>query len=220
MRTATPGNLPELLPEAVRYQGRTPRTVPTTPRTASIGYGPFLLPGLTFIPRASLAVVSAARWSRSRRRLVALMRWISSSSASIFSWSRVCFDCTSGRRSLSSARPTESLFISAIAKSSASACTRCQSANPAAPRVRGGRRDRVGSNEGQGSVACGHGRFPVRRWPEFLHGKFPNDILTFTFFCLTCAPQRTASHSLVVQSLLEVGRLPLDLKIHDTTHRA
>ena len=27
MRTATPGNLPKLLPEAVRYQGRTPHSV-------------------------------------------------------------------------------------------------------------------------------------------------------------------------------------------------
>jgi hypothetical protein len=62
--------------------------------------------------------VQLAPWSR--RRLAALERCISSSSASVFSLSRVIFDSgTSVLRSLSSTWPTESLFISAIVKSSA-----------------------------------------------------------------------------------------------------
>ena len=40
MRTATPGNLPELLPEVVRYQGRTPVVASggewTNPKTGEI----------------------------------------------------------------------------------------------------------------------------------------------------------------------------------------
>jgi hypothetical protein len=59
-------------------------------------------------------LVEPARWSRSRRRLAALKRFTSCSSASVFSWSRVVFDFfTSVLRSLSSTGPTRSLFISA-----------------------------------------------------------------------------------------------------------
>jgi hypothetical protein len=63
-------------------------------------------------------LVEPARWSRSSRRLAALKRRISSSRASFFSWSRVVLDLgASVPRNFSRAWPTESLVVSAMAKS-------------------------------------------------------------------------------------------------------
>jgi len=73
---------------------------------------------LTFVSWATRPV-EPARWSRSRRCLIALKRCVSSSSVSIFSSSRAIFAFgASLPRSFSSAWPTESLVVSATAKSS------------------------------------------------------------------------------------------------------